>query len=123
MKPILFFLSVVISISVAAQDLNVMTFNIRYDNKGDSLNSWPYRIDKVVSQVLFHEIHLLGVQEALNDQMADMKKGMPAFKSLGGGRNDGKASGEYSAIFYDTTRLQVLQSQTFWLSETPADTG
>jgi endonuclease/exonuclease/phosphatase family metal-dependent hydrolase len=123
MKSVCLFLFIFFSASLAAQDLNVMTFNIRYNNKADSLNSWPYRIEKVVSQVLFHEVHLLGVQEALNDQMADMQKRMPAFKSLGGGRNDGKASGEYSAIFYDTTRLQVLQSQTFWLSETPADTG
>jgi hypothetical protein len=35
------------------------------------------------------------------------------------GRDDGKEKGEFSAIFYDTNRLQVLNSGTFWLSETP----
>lgn len=38
---------------------------------------------------------------------------------MGVGRDDGKTAGEYSAIFYDTARLQAVQSGTFWLSETP----
>ncbi len=42
---------------------------------------------------------------------------------LGVGRDDGKQKGEYSAIFYDTTRLQAIQSKTFWLSETPEMPG
>ena len=38
---------------------------------------------------------------------------------VGVGREDGKTRGEYSAIFYDTTRFIVLESSTFWLSKTP----
>lgn len=106
-----------------AQDLNVMSFNIRLNIAADSLNAWPYRKDKVASQILFHEVHLLGVQEALHDQMMDLVNRLPKFKYTGGGRDDGKQKGEYSAIFYDTTRLQLLQSQTFWLSETPTVPG
>ena len=101
-----------------AQDLQVMTFNIRYNNPGDSLNAWPYRKDKVASQILFHDVHLLGVQEALHNQMVDLQELLPNFKAVGVGR-DGGEKGEYSAIFYDSTRLQALASQTFWLSLTP----
>jgi endonuclease/exonuclease/phosphatase family metal-dependent hydrolase len=106
-----------------AQQINVMTFNIRYNNPGDSLNAWPHRKDKVASQVLFHEVHLLGVQEALHEQMTDLKDRLPRFKFLGVGRDDGKQKGEYSAIFYDTTLLQPLQHETFWLSQTPTMPG
>lgn len=95
-----------------------MTFNIRYDTVRDSLNAWPYRKDYAASQVLFHKVHLLGVQEALHHQMEDLKTGLRRFKYAGVGRIDGKQKGEYSAIFYDTTRLQLLQTETFWLSET-----
>lgn len=100
-----------------------MTFNIRYNNPGDSLNAWPYRVDKAVSQVRFHDTHLLGIQEALHGQIMDMLQGLPKFKYLGVGRDDGKQAGEYSAILYDTTRLQPLQWQTFWLSQTPDVAG
>ena len=100
-----------------------MTFNIRLNVASDSLNAWPYRKDKLASQVLFHKAELLGVQEALHDQMMDLEERLPQFNFVGGGREDGMTKGEYSAIFYDTTRLQVLQSNTFWLSLTPEVPG
>jgi endonuclease/exonuclease/phosphatase family metal-dependent hydrolase len=111
------------SFSVMAQELNVMTFNIRLNLASDSLNAWPYRKDKVASQILFYQVHLLGVQEALHEQMIDLKERLTQYKYVGGGRDDGKEKGEYSAIFYDTTRLQLLQTKMFWLSETPETPG
>ena len=110
--------------SAAAQTpLQVMTFNIRYNNPDDSLNAWPYRKDNLASEVLFHEANLLGVQEALYDQITDLQQRLPGYKYIGVGRDDGKTKGEFSAIFYDTARLQLLQSQTFWLSTTPTIAG
>jgi len=103
---------------VSAQNyLNVMTFNIRYDNKGDSLNAWPHRKMFAGSQILFHEAHIIGIQEALHHQMEDLQVQLSRYRYLGVGREDGKQKGEYSAIFVDTARLQVLQWQTFWLAE------
>ncbi|RYY00405.1 MAG: endonuclease/exonuclease/phosphatase family protein [Gammaproteobacteria bacterium] len=123
MKKTLFLLcSCLLTVLLFAQDLNVMTFNIRYNNVGDSLNAWPYRKDKVASQILFHDVHLLGVQEALHLQMQELGSRLPKFKSLGVGRGGGEKS-EYSAIFYDTTRLLALASETFWLSQTPNVVG
>jgi len=118
-----FLILMVVSFFLRAQELNIMTFNIRLNTASDDLDAWPYRKDKVASLILFHNVHLLGVQEALHDQMMDLKERLPNFRYVGVGRDDGKEKGEYSAIFYDTTRLQMLQSQTFWLSETPAIPG
>jgi endonuclease/exonuclease/phosphatase family metal-dependent hydrolase len=105
-------------ITANAQDyLNVLTFNIRYNNAGDSLNAWPYRKDHAASQVLFHQAHIVGIQEALYGQMQDMQERLPGYKYIGVGRDDGKQKGEFSSIFIDTTRLQVINWQTFWLAE------
>jgi endonuclease/exonuclease/phosphatase family metal-dependent hydrolase len=117
------FAAILFGLSLCAQDLQVMTFNIRLNIAVDSLNAWPYRQDKVASQILFHGVNLLGVQEALHEQVIDLKERLPQFNYVGGGRDDGKEKGEYSAIFYDTTRLQALQSKTFWLSLTPEVPG
>lgn len=95
-----------------------MTFNIRYNNAGDSLNAWPYRKDNLASQILFHDVALLGVQEALHNQMVELQERLPRFGHIGLGR-DGGTAGEHSAIFYDKERLQLLDSHTFWLSTTP----
>lgn len=109
--------------SAKAQSLNIMTFNIRLNVASDSLNAWPHRKDMVASQIRFHEANIVGVQEALYDQMMDLQARLTAYKYVGVGRDDGKQKGEFSAIFYDTARLQLMQSQTFWLSEQPTVPG
>lgn len=126
MKKFIFFIfTILISVQLlnAQTPLRVMTFNIRLNTSSDSLNAWPYRKDKVASQILFHKIELLGVQEALHDQMMDLQQRLPQFNYTGGGRDDGKTKGEYSAIFYDTTKLQLLSASMFWLSETTGVAG
>jgi endonuclease/exonuclease/phosphatase family metal-dependent hydrolase len=122
-KSLAVFLLLFFSLSFIEQDMNVMTFNIRYNTPADSLNAWPYRKDNSASQILFHDAHIVGVQEALHDQLMDLQQRLPQYKFAGVGRDDGKEKGEYSAIFYDTTRLQPLQSKTFWLSQTPETPG
>lgn len=122
-RSVLFFAALSIISLVHAQELRVMTFNIRLNTSADSLNAWPHRTAHVVSQIRFHEVELLGVQEAKPDQMADLRRLLPGYKSLGGGRDDGKDKGEYSAIFYDTARLTSIASGMFWLSQTPQVPG
>ena len=106
-----------------AQDITVMSFNIRLNTASDSLNAWSYRKDKVSSQVLYHAPQVLGVQEALPDQMDDLRASLKQYRSIGGGRDNGTDKGEASAIFYDTTQLKALQSGMLWLSQTPSVAG
>lgn len=100
-----------------------MTFNIRLNTSSDGQDAWPYRKNKATSQILFHDVQILGVQEALHGQMMDLKEWLRNFSYIGVGRDDGKAAGEYSAIFYDSTRLKLLKTETFWLSEQPGVPG
>ncbi len=120
---LLFVFSVNTILLFAQNSLQVMTFNIRLNTAYDSLNAWPYRKDKVASQILFHKVDLLGVQEALHDQMLDLQQRLPQYKYVSVGRDDGKTKGEYSAIFYDTTKLQLISNDMFWLSETTTVPG
>ena len=123
MKKLLFIIGLIVSVNVQSQELSVMTFNIRLNIKSDSLNAWPYRKDNAASQIKFHNVHILGVQEALHEQMMDLSQALTQYKFAGVARDDGKTKGEYSAIFYDTTRLKLLGSSTFWLSLTPEIPG
>lgn len=104
-------------------ELNIMTFNVRYDNPRDSLNNWKYR-KKVVAEVIKnHDADIVGTQEALSNQMRDLKELLPGYNSIGVGRQDGMEKGEYSAIFYKKDRLKEIKSGYFWLSETPDVAG
>jgi endonuclease/exonuclease/phosphatase family metal-dependent hydrolase len=118
----LILVSVVTSVQ-AQKSVNVMTYNIRLDLASDSLNAWPYRKVKLASQILFHQAHILGVQEALPHQLQDMLQSLRKYKYVGRGRDDNKEWSEHSAIFYDTTRMSMLSNETFWLSENPNAVG
>ena len=101
--------------------VEVMTFNIRYNNPDDGENAWPYRKDRVAE--IMAEADLIGVQEALSGQMVDLETRLPDFEWFGVGRADGMAEGEFSAIFYRKSRFELLNHDTFWLSETPDVVG
>ena len=111
--------AILCSLFLKGQSLNVMTFNIRLSLESDKENSWENRKTDVLKLMNYYEPDLFGVQEAVPQQMADLKSGMKNYDFVGVGRDDGANKGEYSAIFYDTEELKVLQSGTFWLSETP----
>ncbi len=99
--------------------LRVMTYNIRLNTSFDGENAWPYRKDRVAGLILRCLPDLLGLQEVLKDQLDDLMERLPNFAWIGSGRGDGKLKGEFSPIFYDTSRLDATDSGTFWLSPTP----
>ena len=102
-----------------AQDLTIGTYNLRYDNKGDTGNLWVDRAPVVVELLRFHDFDIFGTQEGLKNQLDDIAKGLPQYVYYGAGRDDGKDKGEHSAIFYKKDRFKVLAKGDFWLSETP----
>ena len=103
--------------------VRVMSFNIRYDEPRDGVNAWSNRKAKVADVIRFHKADIVGLQEALLSQLRDLKTTLPDFEWCGVGRTDGKESGEYSAILYRRARFQLIETKTFWLSETPEKPG
>jgi endonuclease/exonuclease/phosphatase family metal-dependent hydrolase len=99
--------------------INVMTFNVRYDNPEDSLNNWKYRKENAANAIRFYDIDILGTQEVLHKQLLDMKSLLPEYEVIGVGRKDGKEQGEYSALWFKKSRFSLVKSGYFWLSQTP----
>ena len=104
---------------VFSQDLKVMTYNIRLSVDSDKENSWNNRKQETMALMSYYHPDYFGVQEAVPQQMIDIKTNLKDYDFVGVGRDDGKNPGEYSAIFYDKNKLEVTKSGTFWLSETP----
>jgi len=99
--------------------INVMTYNVRYDNPEDSLNNWKYRKENAANAIRFYDIDILGTQEVLHNQLLDMKSLLPGYEAIGVGRKDGKEQGEYSALWFKKSRFSLVKSGYFWLSQTP----
>lgn len=105
------------------EPLQVMTFNIRLDAPTDSLNNWKFRKDNVARLVTYYRPDLLGMQEVLPNQLADLRQALPQYTSLGVGRDDGKEAGEHCPIFFNTDRFELLEHGDFALSEQPETFG
>lgn len=103
----------------ARTDLNIMTFNIRYDNPDDGLNNWKFRKENAIKLIQFQEVDVLGAQEVLSSQLKEMTAQLQEYNAIGVGREDGKEKGEYSPILYKKDKFTLLKSGYFWLSETP----
>ena len=109
------------ALSVAAeQPLTVMSFNIRYGTADDGENRWEMRRPLLMKVLADEQADIIGLQEALHSQIEQIVEAMPVYAFVGVGRDDGRTAGEYSAILYRRERLRVLESGTFWFSNTPS---
>lgn len=104
-------------------ELNVCSFNIRYDNSNDGLNRWSNRKDAAAGMIRFYDLDVVGTQEVLHHQLQDLMTSLPAYASVGVGREDGLEKGEYSALLYKKDKFDLVSSGNFWLSETPQEAG
>lgn len=104
---------------LAAQDLKVMSYNIKYDNVNDTVNNWNFRKEAMVQLLKHYAPHFVGLQEVVHNQLMYLNTHLAHYAPLGVGREDGKEKGEYSPILYNKDRFALLQGNTFWLSSTP----
>ena len=111
-----FFLSMNFSLK---NELIVLSYNIRYDNPNDGENQWKYRKEIIANYINEISPDIIGMQEVLDPQLVFLDISLTEFSFVGVAREDGKTKGEYSPILYNSNRLTLLQTDTFWLSETP----
>jgi len=118
MKLFLNIIIVFLSVAMQSQSYKVMTYNIRLDLASDRENAWSFRKEKVSNLILYYEPDIFGIQEGLPNQVYYLDTLLQNYKVIGQGR-DGGQNGEQSSLFYDSNRFEVVNSGTFWLSETP----
>jgi endonuclease/exonuclease/phosphatase family metal-dependent hydrolase len=99
-------------------NLNIMSFNIRRGTARDGRNRWIYRANLVHEVLDQYRPDVLGLQEALDFQISEIREMLPGYKHVGIG-NLGRSRGLHNAIFYDADRFALAEQGTFWLSDTP----
>lgn len=116
---------------VSAQELNVGCFNIRNGRslgpneetpkRGDyaQFNGWDHRKDVLCDMMNLEAFDVVGLQEVRHGQLRCMAEKMPDYAYVGVARDDGATKGEYCPVFYRKNDFKLLDSGTFWLSETP----
>ncbi len=117
-KILVLFIVLLIFESIIGQTFSLMTYNVRYGLADDGINSWEFRKEFLTSQIKFYNPDFLGTQEGLPFQVKFIDLKLPNHSFIGKSRDtDGK--GEYSAIFYNHEKFEIIKQVTFWLSPTP----
>lgn len=99
-----------------ADTIRIMSFNVRCTDVGGV--EMKHRRALVVKTILDADPDSFGVQEATPEWMRTLQFLLPGYASVGVCR-DGVGKDEYSAVFYKKSKYKVVDSDTFWLSETP----
>ena len=124
-KYFLLLLAAVASVTAraATEKIRIMSYNIPMGNilvtDGNGRNTWENRCAVIHQYLNDVAPDLLGMQEPVRQELCDILRGIPNYAMVGTARNDGKESGEYTAIIYRTDRFRVLDTGNYWLTETP----
>jgi endonuclease/exonuclease/phosphatase family metal-dependent hydrolase len=102
------------------EPLTIMSFNIRYGTAKDGENAWAARRTMLFDVLREQRADLIGLQEALDEQIAEIAAAVPGYATVGVGRDDARNSGEFSAILFRQDRFRVAEAGTFWFSDTPS---
>ena len=114
--------ALVAAVLAQAEPLRVMTFNVRYPNPDDGGNVWEIRKDILVDAIREYEPDVFGTQELFDVQGRYVADQLPEYERLGISRR-GNREDEHMGVFYRRTKLFVVESGNFWLSETPSEPG
>ena len=97
----------------------IISYNVRYDNRWDKENLWSLRKHRLSQLLMDYNPSIFGIQEGLLNQVKWIDSTLEKYNYIGVGRDDGMVNGEFCAIYFDTTKYEVMESSTFWLSDTP----
>ena len=103
-------------------ELRVMSFNVWLAPTPES-NDWPARRDNLVADIRATDPDLFGLQEAYKHQLDYIVSALGEYTYVGVGRDDGTEGGEFCPVLFKTEKFDLLDSGTFWLSETPEIPG
>lgn len=102
--------------------MNIMSFNIKNDSYL-SLNKWKKRKKVALAIINKYQPDIIGLQELTEDRMVDFAS-LNKYRIVGENRNKKfNILNEKSAIAYDASKYQLLDSKTIWLSKTPLIRG
>ena len=114
----LFLLIITVSTTVltaAPLQLKIASYNLR-TNADKAPNNWESRAPRAAAVIQQEKLDIFGTQEVQKWHIQSLTA--LGYKVIGEAR-EYTPRAEHSAIFYNPESLELLNTRTFWLSETP----
>lgn len=98
--------------------MKFVTFNIRCDYNQDGRNNFCFRKPLILEKLGQEKPDIICFQEVLPHVAVWLKAELAEYYVIGCGRSE-TLEDEQTAIAYRKDRLNLIQMETYWLSETP----
>ena len=98
--------------------MKLVTFNIRCDFGQDGENNFEYRKDLILKKIAQEKPDMICFQEVLPHIAKWLKENLTEYYVIGCGRGP-ELRDEQVSIAYRKDRLNLMEMQSYWLSETP----
>lgn len=98
--------------------LKIMSFNLRIANKGDGVNYFFNRFERVVEVLEKEKPDIVGFQEVSDQMRAVLRERLPGYTVQGCGRGK-DCHGESMLIAYRSELVELVTLENIWLSLTP----
>ncbi len=95
--------AILMQFALNAQDLKVISYNIRNSEASDGTNSWMYRYAASAEMIKDQMADVIGIQEALEDQIYFIEENFSEYKSVG----------KYTPIFWNKKTVSMQKSGSF----------
>lgn len=102
--------------------MKFMSFNLRYDNPNDGINSFTNRIPRVIDTIKKENPDVIGFQEVTDSMRKTMRDNLSDYVTIGCGR-ESNYHGESMLIAYKKDCFELIEVKNVWLSETPTVPG
>lgn len=99
--------------------ITIMSFNIRTAQAPDGNNAWDLRKDACITMITDKQPDVMGLQENTLPQDTFFATQLTMYGHVAVGRETGNPLSETNAIYYRTDKYDLVQTNSFWLSETP----
>ena len=103
--------------------MRVATYNVRNGRSDQDTNRWSERSASFLAMLRSLDADLIGLQEPFAFQFEEILEACPEYRAVGVGREDGEREGEFCPILCRASGFEVIESGTFWLSDTPETPG
>ncbi|HET7479410.1 MAG TPA: endonuclease/exonuclease/phosphatase family protein [Rubrobacteraceae bacterium] len=102
--------------------MRVMTFNIRgFRRDAGTPNAWKKRVGSNVEVISRCDPDVIGLQECQPGNLKAYRRRLPHYGRIRGPRYGNRPPHDFNAILFHESRLEVVESGGFWLSETPEE--
>jgi endonuclease/exonuclease/phosphatase family metal-dependent hydrolase len=101
--------------------LNIMTYNVRFAADQPDTYSWKNRKDGILKS--FEDTDIAALQEVMPVQVADINSAISGYDIIYRSRETDSMAGEGVPLIFKEERFLLVNSGTFWLSDTPEVPG